>query len=122
MVSKDHLVWQHIYGPSDTEATADGTEIILNTPPLVCTSQGGLGCCYLCTSSPCSMTFDSNVTYIGTITIVTTNIIIIITNHHSISKDMGAFYNCTELTSVTIPTSIITIGTIKIIIIIIIII
>ena len=106
----------------------------------VCTSQGGLGCCYLCISSPCSLTFDSNVTYIGTIIVlppllllllllsslpliiiitinititITTNIIIIII----LSLDAYAFYNCTSLTSVTIPTSVITIGIIIIFII-----
>ena len=34
-------------------------------PVVECKSNGGSGCCSLCNSKPCTMTFSSDVTYIG---------------------------------------------------------
>ena len=36
---------------------------------MICSNQGGTGCCDLCTSLPCSMSFSLSVTYIGDIII-----------------------------------------------------
>ena len=65
--------WTFLYEPS-AEPTNAPTQYPTYAPLYVtCSSQGGAGCCSLCTSSPCHMTFDSSVTSIG---------IVIDDNHH----------------------------------------
>ena len=60
----------------------------INSITVTCTTYGASGCCDLCTSSPCHMTFSDSITTIN----------------------MGAFSGCILLTSVNIPTTITTIG------------
>ena len=50
----------------------------------VCDTNGGFNCCSKCMTKPCSMTFSSNVTFIGDRKYINTIIIILKLYHYGI--------------------------------------
>jgi hypothetical protein len=78
---------------------------------VTCTTNGGSGCCSLCTSSPCRMTFSSDVTSIGNYAFQYCTSVTSVKIPTSVTKiGSNAFKSCTSLTSVTIPDSVTYIG------------
>ena len=91
----------------------DGKIIISYNQPsndIICSNSDASGCCSLCTESPCNMTISSSVTNIGRAFQRCTLLTSIIIPSSIISIGSSAFDSCSSLISVIIPTSVTSIG------------
>jgi hypothetical protein len=78
---------------------------------VTCTTNGAAGCCSLCTSKPCIMTFTSDITYISDSAFYScTKLTSVVISSGITSIGSNAFYSCSSLTSVSIADSVTMIG------------